>query len=319
MTENEAVARFVAFMRLKHWSLRTEESYVRWARKFCAWLKRRQPAGTSEEKVRAFLEELAPVSAAKTQNQALNAIVVFYREGLGTPLGELGSWSRAKRPERLPEFVDVAEAKRILALLPGTHGLMGGLLFGSGLRLMECVRLRVKDLDVKNRTLFVRGGKGGKDRVTNLPLALVEPLTAHLARVRALWEGDGANGHPPIHLPTPGLEKKYPNAGKTWPWFWVFPGKSLSRDPRTGIYRRHHTHENGLQKAVATAAKLAGLNKRVTCHTLRHGYATALVQAGTDISKVQALMGHSDVATTQRYLHVVPKALATVQSPLDGD
>ncbi len=306
-------------MRLKHWALSTERSYVAWARKFSAFVKRMPTAhrATSEEKVRAFLESIAPHCAAKTQNQALNAIVVFYREGIGAPLGKLGAWSCAKRPTRLPEFVDISEAKQLLALIPGTHGLMASLLFGSGLRLMECVRLRVKDCDVKGRTLFIRGAKGGKDRVVNIPKSLVAPLTAHLVRVRALWEGDQANGHPPIHLPTDGLEKKYPNAGREWPWFWVFPGKSLSRDPRTGIYRRHHTHENGLQKAVAAAAKVAGINKRVSCHTLRHGFATALVQGGTDISKVQALLGHSDVSTTQVYLHIVPRALASVKSPLD--
>ena len=317
MSERDAITRFVSFMRLKHWSLSTERSYVAWAHRFTAFIRTNKPSGTSEEKVRAWLSSMAPHCAAKSQNQALNAIVVFYREGIGTPLGKLGSWSYAKRPERLPEFVDVEEAKRILAIIPGTHGLMASLLFGSGLRLMECVRLRVKDCDVKNRTLFIRDGKGQKDRVTNLPASLVEPLTAHIARVHALWLGDQANGHPPIHLPTEGLEKKFPNAGRQWPWFWVFPGKSLSRDPRTGIYRRHHTHENGLQKAVTNASRIAGLNKRVTCHSLRHGYATCLVQAGTDISKVQALMGHTHVATTQKYLHIVPRAIAAVKSPLD--
>lgn len=317
MSENDAIQRFVNFMRLKHWSHRTERSYVACARKYVAFLRGRKPPGASEEKVRSYLESIAPHCAAKTQNVALNALIVFYREGIGAPLGKLGSWSMAKRPSRLPEYVDVDDAKRLLALISGTHGLMASLLFGSGLRLMECIRLRVKDCDIKNRTLFVRGGKGAKDRVVNIPRSLVATLTAHLARVRSLWEGDQANGHPPIHLPTEGLEIKYPNAGRQWPWFWVFPGKSLSRDPRSGVYRRHHAHENGLQKAVAKAAGDAGISKRVSCHTLRHGFATALVQGGTDISKVQALLGHSDVKTTQIYLHIAPKALAGVKSPLD--
>jgi len=318
MSERDAINRFVAFMRLKHWALTTERSYVAWARKLATFIRTQKPVGDSTEKVRAYLESIAPHCAAKTQNQCLNALVVFYREGLGTPLGNLGSWSRAKRPERIPEFVDVDEARRILALIPGTHGLMASLLFGSGLRLMECVRLRVKDCDLKNRTLFIRGAKGQKDRVTNIPKSLVEPLTTHLDRVRMLWAGDQANGHPPIQLPTEGLERKFPQAGKQWPWFWVFPGKGLSRDPRTGIYRRHHAHENGLQKAVSKAAKDAGIAKRVSCHTLRHGFATALVQRGEDISKVQSLLGHKNVTTTQIYLHVVPKALASVKSPLDS-
>ncbi len=222
-----------------------------------------------------------------------------------------------REPTRIPEYVDVDEAKRLLTLIPGTHGLMASLLFGSGLRLMECVRLRVKDCDVKNRTLFIRGAKGDKDRVVNLSMSAVEPMRAHLLRVRALWEGDQANNYPPIAMPTPGLDKKYPNGGREWPWYWVFPGRNLSRDPRSGIIRRHHTHENGLQKALAVAARRAGMQKRVTCHTLRHGYATALVQRGTDLSKVQALLGHANIQTTQIYLHIAPKALATVKSPLD--
>jgi integron integrase len=318
MSEKDAIQRFVAFMRLKHWALTTERSYVAWAHKYTAFVKRGTCGrSSSEEKVRAYLESIAPHCAAKTQNQCLNALVVFYREGIGTPLGKLGAWSYAKRPQRIPEYVDVADAKRILALIPGTHGLMASLLFGSGLRLMECVRLRVKDCDVKNRALFIRGGKGNKDRVVNLPVSLVAPLTAHLERVKALWTGDQANGHPPIQLPTEGLDRKFPNGGKQWPWFWVFPGKGLSRDPRSGIYRRHHTHENGLQKAVTKAAQVAGIGKRVSCHTLRHGYITALVQAGEDISKVQALAGHKHIATTQIYIHIAPKAVASVKSPLD--
>lgn len=317
MSEKQAIGRFVEFIRLKHWSIRTEESYVRWARKYTAFLRTHRPEGTSEEKVRAYLSAIAPVSGAKTQNQCLNALVVFYREGIGDPLGKLGAWAYAKRPQRLPSWLDREEALQLLALIEGTHGLMARLLFGSGLRLMECVRLRVKDVDLKQRTLFIRGAKGEKDRVVNLPESLVDPLAAHLIRVKALWAGDQANGHPPIHLPTPGLETKYPNAGREWPWYWVFPGKSLSRDPRTGIYRRHHAHENGLQKAIKAAAKTAGLDKRVSPHVLRHSYATALVRSGTDISKVQALLGHSDIKTTQVYLHALPSALKGVKSPLD--
>ena len=317
MSESDAIQRFINFIRLKHWSHRTERSYVAVARKYVAFLRSEKPAGSSEEKVRSYLESIAPHCAAKTQNVVLNSLVVFYREGIGAPLGKLGAWSAAKRPTRIPEYVDVEDAKRILALIPGTHGLMASLLFGSGLRLMECARLRVKDCDAKNRTLFIRGAKGGKDRVVNIPKSLVEPLVAHLVRVRALWEGDKANGYPAIQMPTEGLGRKFPNGGKDWPWFWVFPGKGLSRDPRSGIYRRHHTHENGLQKAVTKSARDAGIAKRVTCHSLRHGYATALVQGGTDISKVQALLGHSDVKTTQIYLHIAPRALATIKSPLD--
>lgn len=317
MSENEAIGRFIEFMRLKHWSLRTERSYVQWARRYTDFVRKNHRTGTSEEKVRAFLSSIAPVSAAKTQNQCLNALVVFYREGLGAPLGQLGDWANAKRPTRIPEYVEVDEAKRIIALIPGTHGLMASLLFGSGLRLMECVRLRVKDVDLKNYTLFIRGAKGDKDRVVNLPKSVIGSLREHIDCVRVLWQGDVANNYPPIAMPTVGLEKKLPNAGKQWPWYWVFPGRNLSRDPRSGIVRRHHVHENGLQKALAIAARKAGIQKRVTCHTLRHGYATALVQGGTDLSKVQALLGHSDIKTTQIYLHVAPKALAAVKSPLD--
>lgn len=318
MSEKDAINRFINFMRLKHWSLRTEESYVRWAQKYAAFLRERKPAGTSEQKVRAYLESIAPVSAAKTQGQALNALVVFYREGLGQPLGELGSWSRAKRPQRLPSWLDADEACRVVSLLTGEAALPCKLLFGSGLRLLEACRLRVMDVDLKNGALMIRGAKGAKDRIVPLPKSLREPIARHLTAVRALWEGDRAHDYPAIAMPTVGLEKKYPNAGKKWEWYWVFPSRTLSRDPRTGIYRRHHIHENSVQKALAVAAAKAGIAKRITCHGLRHSYASALVRAGTDVVKIQKLLGHTHLETTAVYLHAQPDAILGVKSPLDA-
>jgi integron integrase len=217
----------------------------------------------------------------------------------------------------LPVVLTVAESHKLLTQLEGTHELMARLLYGSGMRLLECVRLRVKDVDFERREILVREGKGNKDRVTMLPESLVMDLRAHLERVRGLWERDREAGREGVFMPQ-ALEKKYPNGGKSWPWFWVFPSRSLSVDPRTGIERRHHAHEQALQRAIKRAVANAGIAKPATTHSLRHSFATHLLQSGYDIRTVQELLGHSDVSTTMIYTHVLNKGGRGVKSPLDS-
>lgn len=317
MTTPEVLARIVAVCRTKHYSYKTEQAYTAQAAKYLAFVSRSARTGTSEEKVRAYLESIAPHCAAKTQCQALNAIVFMYR-ALEKPLGDLGSWATAKRPRRLPVWLSPTETARVLALTPAnSHGLMLRLVYGAGLRLMECVRLRAQHIDLEKRVLWLVGAKGDKDRPVPIPLSLLAPLADHLARVRALWEGDAAQGFPPVALPD-GLERKYPNAGREWAWFWVFPGRQLSTDPRTQIVRRHHVHEDGLAKSLKAAVRRAGIGKRVTMHVLRHSYATHLLEAGVAVTKVQQLLGHKYLETTSVYLHCLPREVTGVASPLDS-
>jgi len=311
-------------LRVKHYSLRTEEAYVLWARRYLKFHRGRagvwrHPRELGAADIGAFLTHLATVEhvAAATQNQALNALVFLYGSVLNIELGELGDVARASRPGRVPVVLGREEVTRLLAALDGTSRLMAQTLYGTGLRLMELLRLRVKDVDFERNQIVVRGGKGNKDRVTMLPEKLKPELERHLARVRLLHEQDLRAGFGEVYLPE-GLARKYPNAAKEWGWQWVFPSRSRSRDPRSGKVRRHHTQETGLQRAVKVGLKLAGITKPASCHTLRHSFATHLLESGTDIRTVQDLLGHKDVTTTQIYTHVMQKPGLGVKSSLDG-
>jgi integron integrase len=254
--------------------------------------------------------------SASTQKQALNALVFLYHQVLKLPLGELAEFARSKRPKHLPTVLSGQEVGRLLGVLDGTVGLMAGLLYGSGMRLLECLRLRVQDIDFDLGQIMVRDGKGQKDRVTILPETSRAPLREHLERVGKLHEETLAKGFGEVYMP-PALGRKYPNAGQELRWQYVFPSKHLAVDPRSGVVRRHHFSDRGLQKAVSEAARKVGLTKRVTPHTLRHSFATHLLEGGYDIRTVQELLGHSDVSTTMIYTHVLNKPGIGVRSPLD--
>jgi integron integrase len=305
-------------LRTQHYSLRTEQAYVEWARRYILFHHKRHPKEMGVPEVEAFLTHLALERkvAASTQNQALSALLFLYREVLRQPLDPVDA-VRARKPERLPTVLTKSEAARVISAMSGTTQLMAKLLYGSGLRLLECVRLRVKDIDFEQRCILVRDGKGEKDRVTMLPESLVSPLREHLTHVKHLHEKDLAEGKGAVHLPY-ALAVKYPQAEREWCWQYVFPAKSFSLDPRTGLQRRHHWDESSLQKAVRAAAKLAGItDKPVTCHTFRHSFATHLLEAGYDIRTVQELLGHKDVKTTMIYTHVLNRGGLAVRSPLD--
>ena len=305
--------------RVKHLAYRTEQSYVAWVKRFILFHNKRHPKDMGALEVRAFLTHLAvnrKVSAS-TQNQALNAIVFMFREVVRRDPGEFGEFCRAKRPKRLPTVLARDEVKRVLAPLDGTYGLMARLLYGTGMRLMECVRLRIKDVDFTRGSITVRSGKGDKDRVTVLPESLREQLQSHIERLRGLYAQDREQNVQGVELPY-AFAVKSPNAGTSWAWQWVFPARDVSRDPRSGIVRRHHVLEDGLQRAMKRAVQMAKLSKPASCHTLRHSFATHLLESGTDIRTVQDLLGHSDVSTTMIYTHVMAKPGLGVRSPLDG-
>jgi len=304
-------------IRLKHYSIRTEEAYVNWIKRYIFFHDVRHPAEMGAAEVEAFLTHLAVNEnvAASTQNQALSALLFLYREVLNEDLGPIDAL-RAKKPKRLPTVLTKEEVYEVLGHLSGAHLLMAKLLYGSGLRLMECLRLRVKDLDFAHRAIVVRDGKGEKDRVTMLPESLVAPLQDHLRIVKRTHEEDLARGFGAVYLPY-ALERKYPNANREWIWQYVFPSRRLSVDPRSGVVRRHHLHESGLQKAVRAAARAAEIPKKVSCHTFRHSFATHLLEAHYDIRTVQELLGHKDVKTTMIYTHVLNRGGLAVRSPLD--
>jgi integron integrase len=306
-------------IRLKHYSIRTEQAYVDWVRRFILFHGKRHPKEMGAAEVEAFLTHLAVRGkvAASTQNQARSALLFLYKEVLGQQLPWLDDVEQAKRPQRLPVVLTHAEVKAVLDRLSGTHRLMANLLYGTGVRLMEGMRLRVKDIDFERREILVRDGKGGKDRVAPLPLTLVEPLRSHLARVRSLHEEDLHAGYGAVYLPD-ALERKYPNANREWGWQYVFPSRQLSVDPRSGVTRRHHADEKGVQRAIKQAVRDAGLAKPATPHTLRHSFATHLLMAGYDIRTVQELLGHQDVSTTMIYTHVLNRGGKGVVSPLDA-
>jgi integron integrase len=306
--------------RFRHFSPRTEEAYVHWIRHFIVWHGKRHPRDMGANEVRQFLGHLASARgvAASTQNQALNALVFLYRQVLGRELGELGEIERARRPVRIPVVLSRQEVLAVLGQLTGTQRLIGRFLYGTGLRLLEGLRVRVKDLDFARGQVEVRGGKGDKDRVTMLPESLREPLQAHLHRVRDLHTQDLAAGLGEVWLPG-ALRVKWPTAGREWAWQWVFPSAEISVDPESGVKRRHHVTDAAVQRAIKTAAAKAGVVKRVTPHVLRHSFATHLLEAGTDIRTLQELLGHKDVTTTQIYTHVMRKPGLGVRSPLDHE
>lgn len=305
-------------LRVKHYSIRTETQYLQWVKRFILYHGKRHPKDMGEKEVEAFLTHLATVGnvSASTQNQALSALLFLYREILGVNLPWLDKVVRAKKPQRLPTVLTKLEVGRIIERMEGTYGLMARLLYGTGMRLMECCRLRVKDIDFERREILIRDGKGAKDRVTMLPGVLIPQLQEHLGRRRVLYEDDMQKGMAEVYLPD-ALERKYPNASTEWPWQYVFCSGSYSVDPRGGRERRHHIDEKLLQRAMKRAVKAAGIEKLATPHTLRHSFATHLLEGGYDIRTVQELLGHSDVSTTMIYTHVLNKGGRGVVSPLD--
>jgi len=306
-------------IRLKHYSIRTEKSYLPWIERYILFHNDRDPKEMAGQEVEAFLSHLAvnlKVSAS-TQNQAFNALLFLYREVLNKKLDESINAIRAKKPQYLPTVMTKEETMRVIAAVPPEHQLMVRLIYGSGLRLTECLRLRVKDIDFGNNHILVRDTKGMKDRITVLPENLRAPLSEHLKRVQLIHNDDLAKGFGSVYLPY-ALERKYPKAGFEWAWQYVFPAGNRSRDPRSGMIRRHHVSEQSLQRAVKEAVRVVGIAKRVSVHTFRHCFATHLLEANYDIRTVQELLGHKDVSTTMIYTHVLNKPGISVRSPLDG-
>lgn len=305
-------------IRVRHYSLRTEQAYIYWIREFILFHDKQHPANLGEDAVSAFLSFLATERSvsASTQNQALSALLFLYDHVLERPLDSLKNLVRAKKPERLPVVFTRDEVRRLLAHLDGVELLTACLLYGAGLRLLECLRLRVKDLDFGYNQITVRDGKGNKDRVTMLPTTLKAQLKQHLEGVKALHEQDLEEGFGRVYLPG-ALARKYPNACTEWGWQYVFPSKKRSVDPRTGETRRHHVNESQIQRAVKNAIRAAWINKPGSCHVLRHSFATHLLESGYDIRTVQELLGHKDVSTTMIYTHVLNQGGHGVKSPLD--
>lgn len=307
-----------AAIRLKHYSYRTEEAYVGWIRRFVLFHGKRHPVEMGAPEIRAFLSDLATRGkvAASTQNQALAALLFLYRTVLGVEMGSVEGVVHAKKPIRLPVVLTREEVHSLLGEMDGTTSLIASLLYGSGLRVMECLRLRVKDVDFEMGQLVVRDGKGGKDRVTMLAARLADPLRAQIERVRRLHQKDVREGYGSVHLPY-AFERKSPEAARQPGWQYVFPARTRSVDPRSGIVRRHHLAHGTVQRAVALAAGRAGIVKLATPHTLRHSFATHLLEAGYDIRTVQELLGHADLRTTMVYTHVLNRGGLGVTSPLD--
>ncbi len=305
-------------MRLKHYSLRTERTYCDWIARFIRFHQMRHPGEMREAEMSEFLTHLARSEnvSASTQNQALSALLFLYKEVLKQEIGWLQNVERAKKSARLPIVLTRDEVHKLFSHLRGTARLMAGLLYGSGLRLMECVRLRVKDVDFGYARITVRDTKSGRDRVTPLPVNLAAPLQLHLSKVKLQHEQDLADGFGEVWLPD-ALARKYPRAAREWSWQFVFPSSRISIDPRTQVKRRHHIDESSLQQAVKMAVRSAGLTKPASCHTLRHCFATHLLENGYDIRTVQELLGHKDVSTTMIYTHVLNRPGIGVKSPLD--
>ncbi len=305
-------------IRRKHYSLRTEQAYCDWIRRFILFHDKRHPSEMAESEITDFLTHLATQRnvASSTQNQALSALLFLYKEVLKQEIGWLDGVERAKKPVRLPVVLTRDEVHNVFLHLRGTSRLMASLLYGSGLRLMECVRLRVKDVDLGYLRITVREGKGAKDRVTMLPVNLAEPLRRHLSRVKAQHEQDVQDGFGAVLLPS-ALARKFPNAERQWSWQYVFPSTRIGVNPRSGNKLRHHVAESVLQRALKDAVVASGISKPATCHSLRHSFATHLLENGYDIRTVQELLGHKDVSTTMIYTHVLNKPGIGVKSPLD--
>jgi integron integrase len=306
-------------LRRKHYSYRTEQVYWSWIRHFIFFHKKRHPREMAEREVAAFLTHLAVERrvSASTQNQALNAILFLYKQVLGRDIGLIQGVVRAKRPERLPVVMTPGEVQSVLGRLSGREWLMACLMYGAGLRVMECLRLRVKDIDFGLNQIVVRDGKGGKDRTTTLPAVVIPALRSRIEEVKRVREGDLADGYGEVSLPH-ALDRKYPNAGRELAWWYVFPSSTRSVDPHSKRIKRHHLDDSVIQRAMRQAVRAAGLSKPVTCHTFRHSFATHLLANGHDIRTIQELLGHQDVRTTMIYTHVLGKGACGVSSPLDA-
>jgi len=307
-------------MRLHHYSLHTERAYVDWIKRYVRFhqMQRREDLTGGEAKIEAFLTDLAVNGhvASATQNQAMNALVFLYKRVLEVPLDQAIQAVRADRKANVPVVLTREEVAKVIPLVDGVAHLVVKLLYGSGLRIMEAVRLRVKDVDVAMKQITVRAGKGDKDRVTTFPASLIPLLENHLQKVKVVHEQDLATGHGAVWLPG-ALERKYPNANREWGWQYVFPAREVSTDPRTGVVRRHHVEAGVVNKAIKVAVRRAGLTKVISAHSFRHSFATHLLQRGTDIRTIQALLGHRDVATTMIYTHILQQGGQGVPSPLD--
>jgi len=307
-----------SLIRLKHYSIRTEETYVAWIRRYIYFHNLRHPKDMGENEIKQFLTDLAVNKnvASSTQNQAFNALLFLYREVLKQEFADLGDVVRAKKPQRLPVVFSKEEVRKIINQLDGHKWLMAQFMYGAGLRLMECLRLRIKDIDFHYNQITVRSGKGAKDRITVLPNLMVDNLKRHLEKVKEIHDMDLKAGFGSVYLPY-ALERKYKHADQSWAWQYVFPSTKRSIDPRSRIERRHHIHESVIQKAVKKAIRNAGITKTGNCHTLRHSFATHLLEAGYDIRTIQELLGHKDVSTTMIYTHVLNRGGRAVQSPGD--
>lgn len=304
-------------IRVRHYSIRTEHTYCDWVRRYVQFHQLKHPKDMGAAEISEFLSNLAVRGnvAASTQNQALQALLFLYTQVLKIPLPHMDDIVRARKPARMPVVLTLEETSRILSHLKGTHRLLGELMYGTGMRIIEVLRLRVKDVDFARHAITIRDGKGQKDRVVMLPADVKEDLSAHLVRVRALHEKDLADGFGTVHLPY-ALARKYPNAEREWGWQYVFPANTLSVDPRSGRRQRHHAYESVLQKSLKDATRAAGVNKPVHAHTMRHSFATHLLEADKDIRTVQQLLGHKDVKTTMIYTHVLQTGPCGVTSPL---
>lgn len=305
-------------LRSRHYSERTVDAYVHWIRRYILFHEKRHPQDMAEPEINAFLTHLAVQAkvSASTQNQALSALLFLYRHVLRREVGELGDIIRARRPRRLPVVLSREEVRQVLDQLSGDKHLIVALLYGSGLRLIECLRLRIQDVDLDRHEILVRGGKGSQDRLTMLPTSLANPLKEHLRRVQAIHRRDLGDGWGRVELPD-AMERKYVNAATDWRWQWVFPQATRWRNRQTGQQGRHHMDPSLVQKAVTQAVRTAGLTKRATCHTFRHSFATHLLADGYDIRTIQELLGHKDVRTTMIYTHVLNRGGKGVRSPID--
>jgi integron integrase len=318
MARSALLGKVRSAIRVRHYSLRTEQAYIHWIRRFILFHNKRHPDGMGEPEITAFLSDLAVNRnvSASTQNQALSAILFLYQKVLDRKLEWLDDVVRAKRPQHLPVILTRDETRQLLNEIPGTNGLIARLLYGTGMRKMECLRLRVQDIDFDYRQITIRSGKGDKDRVTMLPAALIEPLHGQLDRARRIHNLDLEQGYGETALPF-ALSRKYPHADREWRWQYVFPATRRCLDPYNGQVRRHHWFDTNVSRAIREASRRIGITKRVSVHTLRHSFATHLLEDGYDIRTVQELLGHKDVKTTQIYTHVLNRGGRGVRSPLD--